>query len=87
MWDYDGMKIFQGIKQKIPQIQPLFPGGEPRSIEQTEHKSHWKQADQWSGLDQKFFATHEQKLIESLIKRNQWIVEESNDLIEMLKQM
>ncbi len=86
-WDYDGLKIFEAVKKKIPEIAMLYPNGEPRSIEKTEHKSLWKRVDDLdylSGIDKSLFDKREIELIQSLIESNQWIIEESNGLLGMV---
>lgn len=82
-WDYDGLFIiFPLVKQKIPTIQLLTPTGEPKGIEGTEHASKWdKKSLPFETLY--FNITHE-KQIKQLVENNQWIIEESNDLLVML---
>jgi len=86
-WDFDGLLIYTWVKQKIPSITLLFPNGASRSIVATEHKSQWRfpeQPSQLSGLDAAIFNNPERKLIENLIASDSWIIEESNDLLEMV---
>jgi len=86
-WDYDGLMIFQAVKQKIPDIRLLYPNSHGKSIVTTEHKSLWRTPEQpelLSGLDPKLFLENEQSLIKRLIIANEWIIEESNDLITMV---
>lgn len=40
-WDYDGLLIYQMVKDIIPQIRLLPPTGVPKSIKATDHNSHW----------------------------------------------
>lgn len=87
-WDYDGLDIFHAVKEKIPEIVLLLPNGIPREIEKTEHKSLWEKredANYLSGLQSDLFSESQRLLIRNLIKNNLWVVEESNDLIEMIK--
>ena len=87
-WDYDGLKIYEAVKKKIPEIQLLFPNGKPDSINTTEHKSLWRFAhdlEELSGLNINLFSSQERNLIQQLIDNNQWVIEESNDLIKMLE--
>jgi len=39
-WDYDGLKIFDLVKAKVPQIGLLLPTANPVSIIKSEHNSH-----------------------------------------------
>ncbi|QBZ98878.1 Wadjet anti-phage system protein JetD domain-containing protein [Flavobacterium sangjuense] len=82
-WDYDGLKIFEAVKQKLPEIKLLIPNGLPREISTTNHLSLWKNT-YLSGLDKNLFVGAAEKLITRLIENDQWIIEESNDLLRML---
>ena len=84
-WDYDGLKIFEAVKGRIPEIIMLFPDGTPKSIRKTEHSSLWRCDDKLSGLNQSLFNKEEQKLITLLRKNNEWIMEESNNLLKMVQ--
>lgn len=84
-WDYDGLKIFEAVKRKIPEIRLLFPNGTPKSIKDTEHNSLWRYDDKLSGLQHNLFNEKEQQLIALLTKKDEWIMEESNDLLEMVR--
>jgi len=84
-WDYDGLKIFEAVKRKIPEIIILFPNGTPKSIKESAHNSLWRYDDKLSGLHQNLFNEKEQQLIASLIKNKEWIMEESNDLLKMVR--
>ena len=86
-WDYDGLRIYESVKQKIPEIQLLYPTGTPKNIEMTEHMSHWKiekNSNIVYGLNYSLFIEKEIRLFENLARNNEWIVEESNDLIKMV---
>ncbi len=87
-WDHDGLSVFQMVKEKIPQIQMLYPTGDFCSIVTTKHKSHWQypnDPDQLLGLDAALFSVKEQLLIKRLIVENCWVIEESNKLPELLE--
>lgn len=85
-WDYDGLQIYQMVKKIIPQILLLFPNGIRKSIVETEHKSFWKpNENEISGLNTAYFSEQEISLIHNLISNNAWIMEETNDLIDMIK--
>ncbi|MCW3116930.1 MAG: hypothetical protein JWM28_1012 [Chitinophagaceae bacterium] len=76
------------VKEKIHDVVLLLPNGKPRSIQETGHKSLWKYSqspENLSGLDLKLFDPTQKQLIENLIKNDEWIIEESNKLIDMLK--
>lgn len=85
-WDYDGLQIYQMVKKIIPQICLLYPNGIRKSIVETEHKSFWKtNVNEISGLNTIYFSEQEISLIQDLISNNEWIMEETNDLLDMLK--
>lgn len=85
-WDYDGLQIYQMVKKIIPQIRLLYPNGIRKSIIETEHKSFWKPNENGiSGLNKAFFDEQEISLIQNLMLNNDWIMEETNDLIDMIK--
>jgi hypothetical protein len=80
-WDYDGLFIiYPLVKEKIPAIQLLTPNGLPKGIEETEHNSKWiiKNIDPLLLSEQK-------EILHELIRNNQWIIEESNQLLNMLR--
>lgn len=81
-WDYDGLFIiYPLVKEKIPMIQLLTPNGSPRGIIETEHNSKWtiKNRDIDSLLNHKQLG-----IMKGLIQNNQWIIEESNDILKIL---
>lgn len=81
-WDYDGLFIiYPLVEEKIPGIKLLTPNGQPKGIEDTEHKSKWLNNERNIDL----LLDNDQKMIlEDLIKNDQWIIEESNNLMSML---
>lgn len=83
-WDYDGLYvIYPLVKEKIPSIQLLTPNGSPKGIEETEHNSKWENIKN-KNIDT--VLTPEQlSIMNDLIRCNQWIIEESNDLIDMVR--
>jgi len=82
-WDYDGLfVIYPLIKVKIPSIQLLLPNGSPKGISETEHNSKWEGRE--PNIDLIFNDPQQEILVKELIKKNQWIIEESNSLFEML---
>jgi hypothetical protein len=90
-WDYDGLKIYCRIKdilnEKSKSILLLYPSNVQSKlpVDSPHHNSKWNHSVDFSGLDSKYFTAKEIDLIRQLIKKNQWIEEESNDLLEMLK--
>jgi hypothetical protein len=70
------------VKEKIPTIQLLIPNGSPRSIEETGHVSRWPARLNFDKLAKDYQIL---SIINGLIKNEQWIIEESNDLMGMLK--
>ncbi|KAA9338794.1 hypothetical protein [Adhaeribacter soli] len=89
-WDYDGLLTYQEVKKRIPSIRLLYPNGTSKSIVQTEHNSQWQSPSNpnlLSGLDPAFYSASEKSLIVSLITENNWIMEETNDLVRMVESM
>lgn len=81
-WDYDGIfVIYKLVVEKIPEIRLLTPNGTPKGIIETEHKSFWKNETADSG---NLLSPDQQCLMVELMFNNQWIMEESNDLLVML---
>lgn len=82
-WDHDGLFIiYPLVKDKIPTIQLLTPNGNPRGIEETEHNSRWIIKNR--NIDS-LLTPKQRAIVTELIKNNQWIIEESNNLIDMMK--
>lgn len=87
-WDRHGLQIYQGIKEKIPQIELLFPSAidAAKTVHSENHKSDWLYDVPFSGLKQDSI-TYSKKaveLIRKLIGKKEWIEEESNNLLEMM---
>lgn len=83
-WDYDGLFIiYPLVKTKIPSIQLLSPNGLPKGIGETEHNSKWEGKE--PNIDMIIKDPQKVSLVKELIAKNQWIIEESNSLLEMLK--
>lgn len=82
-WDYDGLYvIYPLVKEKIPTIRLLTPNGAPRGIEETEHNSKW--AIRNRKIDS-LLTLKQQDIVKGLIQNKQWIIEESNNLINMME--
>ncbi|MDR5591658.1 hypothetical protein [Christiangramia sp. SM2212] len=87
-WDYDGLDIFQDVKEIFPQIKLLTPNAQSKDIVKSEHNSLWKtpqKASILSGLNFTDYSLNQQTIIKTLIEQNHWITEEDNDLIEMVE--
>lgn len=81
-WDYDGLFIiYPLVKQRITTIELLTPNGIPRGIEETEHNSKWQIKER--NIDY-HLSPKQKRILNELIMNNQWIIEESNNLIDML---
>ncbi len=84
-WDYHGLfEIYRLVKDKISAIQLLTPNGSPKGIIETEHKSHWRG---WPEEIDNLLNVEQRNLLKTLIKKNQWIIEESNDFKLFLDQI
>ncbi|MBU2998128.1 hypothetical protein KO500_16940 [Cellulophaga baltica] len=90
-WDLAGLQIFIRIKAKLKKrntdIQLLFPN-EPHQRVSTYipyHNSHWDLSKTLSGLELEGFTKKELILIRSLIETEEWIEEESFDIVGMIK--
>jgi hypothetical protein len=86
-WDYDGLRIYERVREKIPEIRLLYPSAieNLKPVVSENHKSIWKENQDFSGLKAQLYNEQERSLINSLIKKAKWIEEESNDLVEMLR--
>src|SRR5690606_2418584 len=83
-WDFDGLFIiYPLVKEKIPSIQLLTPNRTPKGIIETEHNSKWEKIKD-SNIDS-LLTTQQQNNLKELIQNNQWIIEESNDLLDILE--
>lgn len=89
-WDYDGLKIFCRVKDilksKSKDITILFPSNlqDRLPVDSPHHKSRWDHSNDFSGLNRAYFRENEIDLITQLIQKDQWIEEETNDLIKMV---
>ncbi|MEI5985127.1 MULTISPECIES: hypothetical protein [Sphingobacterium] len=83
-WDYDGLFIiYPLVKEKIPNIQLLTPNGTPKDIVETEHNSKWENIKDRN--IEYLLTANQSDIMKKLIEFNQWIIEESNDLLNMMK--
>lgn len=88
-WDFEGLRIYQRIKNKLKnrgaEIQIMTPPS-PHQYLPTDsfmHKSRWDYNAPFSGFCKELFSANEQELIAKLIKEDLWIEEESIVLKEM----
>ncbi|REH00980.1 hypothetical protein [Flavobacterium aquicola] len=90
-WDLAGLEIYERIKRKLKlrnkDIILLYPNLPHKKISTyiAYHDSHWNLNKKLSGLQIENFNKKELLLIQDLIKNEQWIEEESFDLITMLR--
>lgn len=89
-WDYDGLRIYERLKARFAQKQKsitlLYPSPILRKpVNSPEHHSHWKHEKPFSGLNASLFNPEDSFLIQTLINCNEWVEEETTDLIEMVK--
>lgn len=89
-WDYDGLKIYERIRDKIPAIELLYPNNPLlKPVDTYNHKSSWKSHMNVSklNLNSDYYDKRSIQLIESLVAQDCWIEEESNDLIQMISDL
>jgi len=88
-WDFDGLRIFQRIKDKLEsrgaEIRILTPPPPHQYLptDSYKHNSRWNYESDFSSLDRKKFSRNEQELIIKLIREDLWIEEETTVLKEM----
>lgn len=88
-WDYAGLyNIYRNVKKHLPYIKLLYPKKEKsKDITISKHKSLWRNDVDYNILNQQLgFSEKETELINFLIDNDEWIEEESNNLIEMLRE-
>lgn len=89
-WDLAGLQIYSRIKNKLKErnkdIKILFPNEPHKKISTyvPYHYSHWDLSKSLSGLAKDIFSNQELTLINDLFKNEEWIEEESFNLIEMI---
>lgn len=89
-WDYHGLdiycRIYHILKEKNKRIHLLFPSNpkDRQPVDSPHHKSKWKHAVDFSGLNKECFNPQEVEFISQLIEADEWIEEEKNDLLGML---
>lgn len=89
-WDYDGLRIYSAVKEKIEAKGRTITLIQPDNLKLTlpvdsdHHHSEWLKNKEFSGLNPDDFSIEQKELINNLINNNHWIEEESFDLIELL---
>jgi len=75
------------LKSKSKDITILFPSNlqDRLPVDSPHHKSRWDYSIDFSGLNRAYFRENEIDLITQLIQKDQWIEEETNDLIKMVR--
>lgn len=93
-WDLMGLQIYERIYRKIESIgdkasslQLLTPNGKPESIKDTEdfHRSKWNKNAALSSLTSELYSSAHLKLIQKLIRDDEWIEEEGNDIVAIIE--
>jgi hypothetical protein len=90
-WDYHGLKIYCRLKdifkEKSIELKLLYPSNLQHRlpVNSPNHNSAWSPSIDFSGLEKSYFSKKEIPLIYQLIEKNQWIEEESNDLLDMIQ--
>lgn len=89
-WDFSGLNIYSQVKQILKEkgknikiIEP-FNNAKRLSVNVDHHKSQWKEKI-YRLIEEEIFSDTQIKLIKELIQKDEWIEEESIDLIEILK--
>jgi hypothetical protein len=91
-WDYEGLRIYSRVKEKIERKSRsivLLQPNDPKlalPVNSTYHNSEWIKDAEFSGLKRTDFSDKQQELITYLITNNLWIEEESYDLVNLLIQ-
>jgi hypothetical protein len=95
-WDYDGLKIYERIYEIIANVpnkktplRLIYPNGKKESIISTEeyHRSQWNRSSELGGLKKSLYSDHQVLLIKNLIEKNEWIEEESNNLVKIINEL
>lgn len=92
-WDDAGLHIYSRIKTRLAEkdknIHLLYPNEpqKPLPVDSPYHESKWKPEKMLSGLNTEHFNEKDQHLIRELIKRDEWIEEESMNLVQMMERI
>jgi hypothetical protein len=88
-WDFHGLSIYSRIKAKLNQKSAVIKILEPYTLDTAipvkseHHKSKWNFNLSLSGLNLADFNANQISLIQSLIKGDKWIEEESMDILQL----
>lgn len=88
-WDHHGLSIFSRIKRIFQEKGKSITLIEPMSLDDTlpvdspHHNSKWRKQD-FSGLNKDDFSEQQKDIIMSLIREDNWIEEESMDMLDIL---
>lgn len=89
-WDHHGLSIFSRIKGIFQEKDKLITLIEPATladalpVDSPHHNSKWRKND-FSGLKKDNFSERQQEIIRRLIKDDNWVEEESMDLLSSLR--
>ena len=92
-WDLTGLQIYERLYNRIEMVtdkasslQLLTPNSKPERIKDTVdyHRSEWRKTTELSSLVTNLYSTEQVELIQSLIKTDEWIEEEGNDINAMI---
>lgn len=89
-WDYDGLKIYERLHEKFADkskpLSLLYPSPIQRKpVNSPDHNSQWNHNLPFSGLSTSLFQPVAVALIQDLIAHNEWIEEETTELVMMVK--
>lgn len=75
-WDHDGLSIYHAIKRDyVPRIQMVIPRDWKEAKKALgDHKSLWSKASDYDTMN---FLAEERRIIQALVKDNEWVEEES----------
>lgn len=92
-WDLMGLQIYERIyhwietiHERASSLQLLSPNGKPERLKDTEeyHHSKWDKTTKFSSLATNLYSHKQLTIIECLINADEWIEEESNNLLEII---
>lgn len=74
------------IKDKASSLQLINPNGKSERIKDTEdyHRSKWDKTTELSSLTANLYSSKQLTIIQNLIKSDEWIEEEGNDIGEII---
>ena len=91
-WDQAGLEIYSRVKAKLKAkgfdihlLYPSAPADKYLPVDSENHNSKWETNKTHCGLKLSDFYVEDKKLIQQLVRSDQWIEEESNSLGLMLE--